>query len=153
MTSNVTVVRGREDMGAQVIHQRHNARQNLSDVHLRPLGSAGHMCDETASFCHPIASNRCWNGNTNHTCHIHNSPTRAHAASSSTGTASSPAVDGLTILADAVLYTLLVKLLNRQVRYYQLQSMQFSYTTLHSLTLLLHLSWASTMFPHRTAMV
>ncbi|KAI0603804.1 Telomere-associated helicase, partial [Pyrenophora tritici-repentis] len=46
-----------------------------SVVHLRPLGSAGHICDETASFSHTNASSRCWNGNTSHMYHTTSSPT------------------------------------------------------------------------------
>ena len=45
---------------------RFNVSRNRSLVHLRPFGSAGHMCDDMLSFSHTIASNRCWNGNTNH---------------------------------------------------------------------------------------
>jgi hypothetical protein len=45
---------------------RFNVSWNRSLVHLRPLGSAGHMCDDITSFSHTIASNRCWNGNTNY---------------------------------------------------------------------------------------
>jgi hypothetical protein len=45
---------------------RFNASRNLSVVYLRLLESAGYMCDDTASFSHTNASNRCWNGNTNY---------------------------------------------------------------------------------------
>jgi hypothetical protein len=38
---------------------RFNASRNLSVVHLRPLGSAGYICDDTASFSYTNASNRC----------------------------------------------------------------------------------------------
>jgi hypothetical protein len=37
---------------------RFNASRNLSVVHLRPLGSAGHIYDDTASFFYTNASNR-----------------------------------------------------------------------------------------------
>jgi hypothetical protein len=38
---------------------RFNAFCNLSVVHLRPLESASHMCDDTASFSYTNASNYC----------------------------------------------------------------------------------------------
>jgi hypothetical protein len=43
---------------------RFTVSRNRSLVHLRQLGSAGHMCDDMTSFSHTMASNRCWNGNT-----------------------------------------------------------------------------------------
>jgi hypothetical protein len=54
---------------------RFNASRNRSDVYLRPLGLAGYICDETASFSYNVASNRCWNGNTNYKYYTTNSPT------------------------------------------------------------------------------
>jgi hypothetical protein len=54
---------------------RFNAFRNLSVVYLRLLGSAGHMCDDTASFSYTNASNRCWNGNTNYKYYTTNLPT------------------------------------------------------------------------------
>jgi hypothetical protein len=38
---------------------RFNASRNLSVVYLRPLESAGYICDDTASFSYINASNRC----------------------------------------------------------------------------------------------
>jgi hypothetical protein len=38
---------------------RFNASRNLSVVHLRPLGLAGYIYDDTASFSYTNASNYC----------------------------------------------------------------------------------------------
>jgi hypothetical protein len=38
---------------------RFNASRNLSVVYLRPLESAGYICDDTASFSYTNAFNRC----------------------------------------------------------------------------------------------
>jgi hypothetical protein len=54
---------------------RFNTSHNLSVIHLRLLGSASYMCDNTVSFSYTIASNRCWNSNTNYKYYTTNSPT------------------------------------------------------------------------------
>jgi hypothetical protein len=45
---------------------RFNASLNQSLVYLCLLRSASHMCDDITSFSYTIASNCCWNGNTNY---------------------------------------------------------------------------------------
>jgi hypothetical protein len=42
-----------------ILLSRFNASLNQSLVYLRPLGSAGHMCDDITSFSYTIASSRC----------------------------------------------------------------------------------------------